>query len=456
MDTTLQLAVAELARRIDGPVLLPGDDEYDRERSGFNLTVDQRPDVVVGVASAADVSAAVRFAAERGLQVTAQATGHGAGLPLDDGVLINTRRLSAVHVDAGARLARIEAGVRWQQVIEPAAAAGLAPLNGSSPLVGAVSYMLGGGLPVLGRTFGWAADRVRRLEVVTADGDVVTVDPDRNADLFWALRGGKGGFGIVTAVEVELVPLPQLYGGGLIFAGEQAAAVMHAWRDWTGRLPDAMNSSVALVRLPDAPGVPEPLRGRLTVHVRIAYAGDADAGETLVRPLRDVGPRLVDAVAPLPPNGIAAVYNDPTEPIGYDERSLMLGSFDDTAADALVAAAGPDAPADGLIMVDVRQLGGALARPPEHARALDHREAAFSLVAVGFDPAAGEAVLARLRPWSTGLRFLNFVGGPAAAALAHESFPPETRARLAAIKRDRDPGGVFPAPHLARADRRQH
>ncbi|WP_116947779.1 FAD-binding oxidoreductase [Jiangella endophytica] len=441
MDTTPRPAVAGLARRIDGPVLRPGDDDYDRERSGFNLAVDQRPALIVGAVSAADVAAAVRFAADHGLRVTAQATGHGAGVPLDGGVLVGTRRLDGVRLDAGARLARVEAGVRWRQVIEPAAAAGLAPLSGSSPLVGAVSYLLGGGLPVLGRTFGWGADRVRRLEVVTADGELVAAGPDENADLFWALRGGKGGFGIVTTAEVELVPLPRLYGGGLIFAAESAAmvaTVAHAWRAWSAELPEAMNTALAFVRLPGGP---------LTAHVRIAYAGDADDGAALVRPLRGLGP-LADTVAPLSPAAIGAVYNDPTEPIPYDERSLLLASFDDAAVDALVEVAGPDAPG-GVIMVDVRRLGGALPRRPEHPRALDHGTAEFSLAALGLDPVATEAVLDRLRPWSTGLRFLNFLGGPAAAALAHEAFPPETLARLAAVKRDRDPHGVFPAPHLA-------
>ncbi len=383
MDTTDLPAVADLARRIDGPVLLPGDDGYDRERSGFNLAVEHRPAPVVVAASAADV----------------------------------------------------------------AAAAGLAPLSGSSPLVGAVSYLLGGGLPVLGRTFGWAADRVRRLEVVTAGGDLVNVSPDSHADLFWALRGGKGGFGIVTAAEIELVALPRLYGGGLIFAADRAAAVAHAWREWSAGLPDAMNTALAFVRLPDLPVVPEPLRGRLTAHVRIAFAGSSDEGAALVRPLRALGPLVADTVAPMSPAGIAAVYNDPTEPIGYDERSLMLRSLDAAAVDALVEVAGPAAPG-GVIMTDVRRLGGALARLPEHPRALDHHDAEFSLATVAMDPAAAAAVLDRLRPWSTGLPFLNFLGGPAVAALAGEAFPPATLARLAAIKRDRDPAGIFPAPHL--------
>ncbi|WP_035812574.1 FAD-binding oxidoreductase [Jiangella gansuensis] len=448
MNTTLQPAVAGLARRIEGPVLLPGQNGYDDERSGFNLACEHRPDVVVGAASTADVVAAVRFAADQGIQVVAQATGHGVGVPLEGGLLISTRRLDGVQLDPGARTARIEAGVRWRQVIDPAAASGLAPLSGSSPLVGAVSYTLGGGLPVLGRTFGWAADQVRRLEVVTADGELVIADPDQNADLFWALRGGKGGFGVVTAMEVDLVVPPGLYGGGLVFAAERAADVVHTWRDWTARLPDAMNSSAGLVRMPDAPGIPEPLRGRLTVHIRIAYAGPFDEGEELVRPLRDIGPRIVDTVAGLPLADIAAVYDDPTEPIAYDERSLMLSSFDEGAADALIAAAGPDASADGLIMVGVRQLGGALARPPRHPHALDHDDAAFSVAAIGLGPAAGDAVLSALAPWGTGLRFLNFVGGPAASVLAPEAFRTGTRDRLAAIKQVRDPGGVFPAPHL--------
>ncbi|PDP86688.1 FAD-dependent oxygenase [Glycomyces fuscus] len=452
--TTPAAAAADLTRRVRGPVLLPGQRGYDQERAGFNLAVEQRPALVVGATGAADVRAAVGFAADHALPVAVQATGHGAGRPIDGGLLVTTRRMADVHVDATARTARVGAGVRWSQVVERAAPFGLAPLNGSSPLVGAVGYTLGGGLPVLSRTFGWAADHVRGIDLVTADGRSRSVGPDRDADLFWALRGGRNGFGVVTSMEIGLVPVAELYGGGLHFPGEQASRVLHAWREWTGEVPETMNSSVALLRLPDTDGVPAPLRGRRTVHVRVAHTGPADEGAALLRPLRDLGPRLLDTVGTIPYTAIGAVHQDPTLPQSYDERSLMLRAFDGPAVDTLVEAAGPG-PGTGIVMAEVRHLGGALGREPRHPGALDHRDAAFSLSLLTppagtaeAGPSPAEELLARMEPWGTGRRFLNFLGGPGGSGLAHEAFTPEALARLAAVKAAHDPGGLFPAAHL--------
>ncbi len=183
--------------------------------------VDERP-----VAGTADVLAAIRFAAAHDLPVAVQATGHGAAGPADDALLVNTRRMTGVWLDPAARTARIQAGVRREQVIHEAAPFGLAPLNGSSPLVGAVGYTLGGGLGPLGRAYGYAADHVRSIDLVPADGRLRHVTPTQHDDLFWGLRGGKGNFGVVTALEVELVPVARLYGGGLYFPGELAAAAL--------------------------------------------------------------------------------------------------------------------------------------------------------------------------------------------------------------------------------------
>ncbi|MFD3687576.1 FAD-binding oxidoreductase [Nocardiopsis sp. NPDC058631] len=457
-NTTLAAAAADLGRRVRGPVSLPGQRDHDLERAGFNLAAEQRPALAVGAADPADVRAAVAFAADHSLPVSVRATGHGGGRPVEGGLLITTRRMAHVSVDPHTRTASVGAGARWQQVIDRAARFGLAPLNGSSPLVGAVGYTLGGGLPVLGRTFGWAADRVRGVGLVTADGHSLQVGPDGHADLFWALRGARNGFGVVTSMDVGLVPVASLHGGGLYFPGERAAQVLHAWREWVAGVPEETNSSVALLRLPDEEGVPAPMRGRLTVHVRVAHTGTGESGEALLRPLRKVAPCLRDTVGPIPATAIASVHDDPTRPLPYDEGSLMLRSFDESAVDALLGAVGPDSGEEGIAMAEVRHLGGALNRTPEHPRALDHRGAAFSLLALtppagtaGGRP-AGELLLERMAPWGTGLRFLNFLGGPGGEALARDAFTPQTRSALAEIKARHDPAGLFPADHFLPAD----
>ncbi|MBT2481615.1 FAD-binding oxidoreductase, partial [Streptomyces sp. ISL-94] len=231
-----------LVSRVEGEVFLPGGDGFDAERIGFQRAVTHRPDVIVGAVSAADVAAAVEFAGERDLPVAVQATGHGLSVAMDGGVLVSTRRMSGVRIDPAAETAWLEAGVRWEQVVPEAARHGLAPLNGSAPHVGAVSYVLGGGLALLGRTYGWAADHVRRMEVVTADARIKEITPDSDPDLFWALLGGKDNFGIVTGMEIALMPVERIYGGGLYFDTPHVEDILHAWREWTTTTPEEMNS----------------------------------------------------------------------------------------------------------------------------------------------------------------------------------------------------------------------
>jgi len=253
--TTL-LPPADLADVV-GPVLRPGDPGWREEIAGFNLAYTPTPAVVVGATSTADVAAAVRYAASVGKRIAVQATGHGLMSDLHDTVLISTRRMTAVAVDPAARTARVAAGVRWRAVIDAAAEHGLAPLSGSSSQVGVVGYTTGGGLGPLCRRYGFAADQVTRFTIVTADGAVREVlaesaDPD-DVDLFWAVRGGKGSFGIVTELEFGLVPVTTFHGGAIFFAGEDAPAVLHAWREWAPTLPEDTTTSVALLRLPTAP-----------------------------------------------------------------------------------------------------------------------------------------------------------------------------------------------------------
>jgi hypothetical protein len=350
-----------------------GDEGYDREVAGFQTAVRHRPAVVAAVSSSADVVEAVRLARARGMRVVVHATGHGARAPAD-GVLVTTRRMSGVRVDPVARTAWVEGGARWSAVIEQAAAHGLAPLAGSSPGVGAVGYTLGGGVGLLGRTFGYAADHVRALDVVTADGSLRQVTATSEPDLFWALRGGGMPLGVVTGMEIGLMPVPVVHGGGLHFDAAHAAEVLAAFRELTAAAPETLTTSVGMVGLPPIDAVPEPLRGRHVLHVRLASTEPLDP--SLLAPLRAIGP-LVDRVGEVPAAEVGSIYGDPDFPHAYVGDNVLLGELPPTLLDAVPVLAGPAAPVP--CVVDIRHLGGAMARPPEVSNAVPYRQATHIL-----------------------------------------------------------------------------
>jgi FAD/FMN-containing dehydrogenase len=448
----------ELTLAVAGPVLAPGDDGYADEVETINRSIQHAPEIVVGPTSAADVQAAVRFAAARALPIGVLNTGHGQAQQMHGGLLITTRRMTGVRIDPEARTARVEAGVRWRQVVDAAAAHGLAPLSGSSETVGVVGYTLGGGLSVtMGRAHGWAADQVRAIDVVTADGELHHATPEDDQDLFWALRGGKSNFGVVTALEFGLFPVTRLYAGALFFAGEQMAQVLDAYRQLSEQAPDELMSSVALVRMPAAAPVPEFMRGRLTVSVRISYLGDASAGERLVAPLRAVAPPLADTVADRPYTEFNMIDPGPGEAFSSVEQFMLLRELSPATVDAFVAAAGPDADTD-LMLVDIRQLGGALTRPQGGAStaAGPIADAAFMVFAITPVPPgegelhtlAGSELGEQLRPWLSERRHANFLAPSAAAPEAtRTAFDDPTYARLQTIKAAVDPDNLFRLNH---------
>jgi FAD/FMN-containing dehydrogenase len=451
--------IAELRLSVAGPVLVPEDDRYAEEIPAWNTAVPQQPRVVVGVTTEDDVQAAVRFARLRGMPVAVAATGHGHVVASDAAVLVSTRRLDAVVVDAAARTVRIGAGALWQDVVDAAARHGLAPLAGSSADVGAVGYTLGGGLsPTLGRRYGFAADHVLSMRVVTADGALHVVDPEREPDLFWALRGGKGSFGVVTSLTARLFPVEQLYGGGLYFAAESARAVLRAWRDLAERAPDDLSTSVALLRTPPDPALPEPLRGRLVVHVRVAYLGAKEDAERLLRPLRATAEPVLDALRDLPLAETASIHADPPGPLPVLERSRLVAALPDAALDALLGAAGPERVGLPVTVVELRRLGGALARPPAVDAAVGHPDAAYALFTGTIAPPDGElaaaaaagldAVVAALQPWSARGRLMNFLSAVDTAPDAvRAAFDDPAYRRLQRIKAQVDPDNMFRVNH---------
>jgi FAD/FMN-containing dehydrogenase len=433
-----------------GPVFRPGDDGYDIERAGFNLTVDHRPELIVGATGAEDVVAAVKYASARGLAVAVLTTGHGPAVSGDGQVLVNTRRMSQVLVDPSARTARVGGGVRWHQVLPQTVPHGLAPLNGSSPNVGVVGYTLGGGVGPLGRSYGFAADRVRRVDIVTADGQLRQVTADSEPELFWAVRGGKGNFGVVVGLEFELVPVSRLYGGGLFFPAEAAAEVLHAYSRWVPMVPEEMSSSVLLVEFPPVPEIPEPLRGKYITNVRLAYTGSAEDGERLVQPLRGIGSAILDTLGELPYTEVGGIYNDPTDPAPAYDSSVALHTLDAGAVDTILSLAGPGA--GSALILELRQLGGAYARPSAVPSAVGGRDAEHVLFAAailqpGQEDAtrrAHEELHERMRPWATGGTIYNFAGvGDADPERVKLAFTPADYARLAKAKAVYDPANMF-------------
>jgi hypothetical protein len=441
-------SVDELRTAVAGPVHVPGDPQYDSEISPWIANTVHTPDVVVGATCAEDVAAAVQFAIRHGLSVSVQATGHGATTAIRGGVLISTRRMVAVSVDVERQVAQIAAGAKWEAVIAASAPNGLAPLVGSTTDVGAIGYTLGGGLGPLGRKYGFAADQIRSAQIVTGDGRLRTLTGDD--ELLTALRGGKGNFGIVTSLEVGLVPVARLYGGSMFFDGADAPTVLHAWREWVETVPEDMTSSIALLRLPDLDIFPPPLRGRLSVHLRIAYDGEACLGEKLVAPLRAVATPIVDMVCDMPFTHVDMIHMDPKESTGAHESGRLLSALPAEAVDTLLEVAGPgvDVP---LIFAEIRHMGGALARQPEVPSSVAGRDAAFSFFVLGpmapgleeIVPPVVAGVVQAMAPWHAKERLINFIGHDMDPASVTAAYPADIAARLTELKHRVDPHGIF-------------
>jgi UDP-N-acetylenolpyruvoylglucosamine reductase len=450
-DTVTRRSPAVLRALVGGDVHVPGDPGYDAGRACFNVTVDQRPAAIVEPRSAEEVATVIRFAAAEGLRVAPQRTGHNAAPmgPLEESILLKTNRLDRVCIDAPARRARVGAGARWEDVVPAASELGLACLHGSTPDVSVVGYSLGGGMGWYARKHGLAANHVTAIEVVTPDGQIRWASHKHDAELFWALRGGGGNFGVVTAIEFELLPLETVYAGALFFPVERAGEVLQAWRTWTPDAPEEVTSVGRILQFPPLEEVPEPVRGKSFALVEAVFLGDAEEAARLLEPLRALGPAM-DTFAAMPPAGIAELHMDPRDPVPYDSTHAMLGELDAAAIDRLVEAAGQDS-GSTLISVELRHAGGALSRTSPRAGAVATLPGEFAFFAVGIaDPTMApktsadlDRVAAALSPCEAG-HYLNFVEETSDAT---GFFPPAVATRLEAARDTYDPSRLMQANH---------
>ncbi|HSD76737.1 MAG TPA: FAD-binding oxidoreductase, partial [Solirubrobacteraceae bacterium] len=405
--------------------------------------------------SAEDVMAVVRMARERGLRVAAQGTGHNAGplgADLERTILVRTERMKGVIVDPAGRRARVQAGATWGDVVAAVSEHGLTALSGSSHDVGVVGYLLGGGMSWMARKHGLGVNHVHAIEVVTADGHLVRADHDHEPDLFWALRGGSGNFGVVTAVEIGLFDVQTAYAGMLVWPAERAAEVLKAWVRWSETAPEEITTSARLMNLPPIPDIPEPFRGRSLVVIDGAYTGDEAGAVQALRPLRELAPE-VDTFATIPTAALIEIHMDPPEPVPGIGDGAMLGRLDDAAIDAFVAAAGPGS-GSPLLLAELRHAGGAAGRAPQGHGATGALDGAYVFFAAGMAvaPELAEAIAAHLpkvkaaiAPWMAGREYWNFT--ERAGADAAGFFEPEVYARLRRVKAAYDAADRFRGNH---------
>jgi UDP-N-acetylenolpyruvoylglucosamine reductase len=448
------ISIDALRERLTGDYVTPEDSNWDEARLAWNLAVDQHPAAVALPETVDDIVEVVRYARSQGLRVAGQSTGHNAH-PLAEGlehtILIKTHRMRRVQIDPHARVARVEPGTLWMDVTYPAGEHGLAPLAGSSPDVGVVGYVLGGGISWLARKYGLAANSVIAIELVNADGDVVRASSVENSDLFWALRGGGGSFGIVTSVEIRLYPVKELYAGWLIFPMERADEVLNAWRDWIDHVPDEVTSVGRLLQVPPLPDIPEPLRGRRLVVVEAAMLMDEAEASKLLKPLRKLRPEM-DTFATIPATGLQELHMDPPNPVPGKGDHMLLRDLTRAGIESIVEVAGADS-ASPLLSVEFRHLGGELGRVAQGGGATSSLDARFAMFAVGMtmDPVMDAAVSAylpvvkqALARYDSGREYLNFAEQ---RTDVRRLWTTGAYNRLRAVKAEHDPLDIFRANH---------
>lgn len=429
--TSSTLDLSPLRRAVRGQVTLPGDPGFDELRLPWNRAVEQRVRAVVEAVDADDVVALVRFADEANITIATQPNGHGASGRTTDTILLRTGLLDEIHVDAEAQTAWIGAGVRSGQLQKATAEHGLTALPGSSPVVSVTGVALGGGLSWFGRAFGWVADGVRAFDVVDAGARLRTVTAVTDPDLFWALRGGGGDYAIVTALELDLHPAPEVFGGRLLWSGEHARAVVDAFRAATSTAPAELTLWLELLHFPGG----EPL-----VAIDLTYLGGEEQARSHLGALGALPAPLSDTRRRMSVAELGTITGEPTDPGAGVSRGELVENLDDDAVEALLSS--PIAP---LMSVQVRHLGGAFTQPSDTPHGpLTAPFAVYLFGAPGVTGSADEitekqALLAHALP-VTGRKPVTFLN---AAERLSDALPQESIGRLRRIKAEQDPRGLF-------------
>ncbi len=441
-------ALAELRRRVAGRLHTPADPTWDAARTPWVVSIPQHPLAVLEVHDADDVVAAVRWAVDHGLQVLAQPTGHSGTTTLDRTLLLRTRALGGIEVDVQRRTATVGAGVKAGELCAALEGTGLTFLCGSNPDPSVTGMTITGGISWFGRAYGLGADSIVGVELVDGLGRVRRLSAGEDPELFWAVRGGGGDFGVITRLEVALHPCPGVYGGRLLWPVEQTEAVLRTFRDATRVAPEALTTWFHVYRFPPLPELPEAIRGRAFASVAVAYLGSREEAEPHLAAYRAIPGLAMDLVGDVPLGDLGSIADEPTAPMPGMQRSYLLDDLDDDAVGLLVQAAGPES-GSPLSIVQIRHLGGAFAAERDGRGAHGPVTEAYNLFALGV-PAVPELVapiethfgrlgasVAHVASGRALLNFLEFDEDPG------RWWSPGTRERLAAAKRVSDPLGTI-------------
>jgi len=435
-----------------GELLREGDPGYDESRRVFNAAIDRRPAVIARCSGVADVMAALAVAREQGLDVSVRGGGHSVAghAVVEGGLMIDTRPMNRVRVDPERRTAWCGGGANWGELDRDTQAFGLAVTGGRMADTGVGGLTLGGGSGWLERKYGFTVDSLISADVVTADGRYVVASEDRNADLFWALKGGAGNFGVVTGFEFALHEVgPIVFGGMMLFQIDGAVELLKAYRGFMEGAPDEICGGAAILCAPPEEFVPEAIRGQPVLAVIACYVGPVDAGERAFAPLREWGPAL-EMLGPMPYTAVQGLIAPGNPPGRYHYwKAGLLGELDDAAIETFVARASDVmSPFTASLMLP---MGGAIPRVGEHDTPLAFRDAKWNYHLLGqcADPAELERNIAWTRDFDRAMAeyaeaavYVNFTGDPSAGAV-EAGFGPENYARLVEIKRAYDPENVF-------------
>ncbi len=430
-----------LKQKITGNIYLPSDEPFLREVFAFNTCIKHAPDLVIAAQNEQDILYAVQFARRHDLPFAVQATGHGFIENVQSGLLISTRLMDHVTINPEKAIATISAGAKWKAVVAAAAQHGLAPITGSSMDIGAIGYLLGGGVGPLARSHGFSSDYLEEATVVTPCGELITASNSSHPELFWALRGGKVGFGIVTKVRLRLVSIPTLYAGALIYEEKHLGTFLHLWNEWTKQENLIATTSLAIVNYPDLPAIPAQFRGKRLFTFRFAYPGDIEEGIKLIAPFRVMAPVYFDAVRPLPIQDIGLIHNDPSHPMAFWASGTLLKSMDQDLVAKLLSYIG-QCETCPFQAVEIRHIGKATTCDVKEASAVGGRSAEFVLSLVGKNPEqngqqftkAAKSFLDEILPWICEEGNINLMGNAIAGDHFKHMWPPAISNKLEIVK----------------------
>jgi FAD/FMN-containing dehydrogenase len=443
--------IATLVSQLQGQIVLPSDADFaDARRIHFISSA--MPAMIVRAATTADVAATVRFVRERNLEMVVRSGGHSLAQYsiIEGGIVLDLSSMKTLEFDTETRMARLGAGLTWGEVAETLNPHGLGLTAGDNATVGVGGLATGGGIGWFARKYGLTIDHVRSIEVVTADSQVLTASATEHPDLFWAMRGGGGNFGIATSFEVELHPAGMVYGGAIFYDAREAATVLPAFARYAASAPDELTAMALVMAAPPAPFIPPEMQGKPVVGLALIYSGDFEEGNRVVDPLRKLGAPVADIVGPMPYPAIFQFTED-ASPLNLrlHARSVMVDAADDAFISAMLASGAADVPSHSALF-QLRILGGAMRRADAESSAFAQRDkGAMAMVVVyGYDEADTERHVAwterlyeAMRPFATGA-YAGFLMRDEQERIG-EVYPSATLKRLRQVKRQYDPTNLF-------------